>query len=467
MNDSRRILDEVISRLERLPVSWFSYKLLLLLMPAWIVESYDIGIIGATIAVIKPLWMPTATAIATLAVASTVAIAIGLIPSGLLTDRFGRRKMLIGGLIWFSVFTGLGGLAPNIELLTLSRFLAGLGLGAVFPLPYIFLAEFMAATTRAKFVGYLNGLLTAAYLVPPLTAVYLLGHYPHAVAWRLLYFIAFIPLAYAALLLFKLPESPRWLASRGKEQEALHLIEKIEAETIAYTKRPLPAPVRINRDAAVSAHRPSDIFKAPLLRRTMVVWFAFFGTLPVFYALLTFAPTLMVAQGFQLAKSLQFVALLQLAGGIGGLVQGIMGDKVGRRPMIITYAGVASIGVLGLAFGHSVPVLLTAGLLVGFFGLGIFPVVKLYVAEQYPTDIRGFGSGMTESFGRLLGGVAFIYAVPFIARAGGTQLVIITVAILLAGATFIPVLLFGQETRNANIDASQEPLAAGPVAGPV
>lgn len=453
--DTRNLMQEVTSRLDRLPVSWFSYKLLLLLMPAWIVESYDIGIIGATIAVIKPLWAPSPAQLGILAVGSTVAIAVGLIPSGLLTDRFGRRKVLIAGVAWFSVFTGLGGLSPNIEVLTFFRFLAGLGLGAVFPLPYIFLAEFMQPAARAKFVGYLNGLLTAAYLVPPLTAVYLLGHYPHETAWRLLYFIAFIPLAYAVLLVFTMPESPRWLASRGRSAEALQLLGSIEVETVSYTKRPLPPPAPANPLTEVAAkHLWSDIFRPPFLRRTIVVCLAFFGTLPVFYVLLTFAPTLMVAQGFQLAKSLQFVAMLQLAGGIGGLVQGILGDRMGRRPAIMLYAGVTVLGLIGLAYGSTFAVLLGAGLLVGFFGLGIFPVTKLYVAEQFPTDIRGFGAATAESFGRLFGGVVFVYTVPFIAQTGGTKLVITIVALLLALATLLPVALFGRETKGKDIEAS-------------
>jgi len=115
---------EIEARLDRLPPSRFSYLLLLLLMPAWIVESYDIGIIGATIAVIKPLWHPSASQLGLLGVASTVAIALGLIPSGILVDALGRRRVFIGGLVWFSVFTGLTALAPNIEFLAAGRFAA-------------------------------------------------------------------------------------------------------------------------------------------------------------------------------------------------------------------------------------------------------------------------------------------------------------------------------------------------------
>ena len=219
--DATQLVEDVNRRLDRLPLSSFSYKLLIMLMPAWVVEAYDIGIIGPTIAVLKPLWSPSAAQVGLLAISSTVAIAIGLIPSGMLVDRFGRRKILIAGIVWFSIFTAVGGLSPNIETLTACRFLAGFGLGAVFPLPYVYLAEFLSPGARGKFVGYLNGLLTVDYVVPPLTAIYLLAHYPQPVAWRLLYLVAFIPLIYALILVFVLPESPRWLASRNKRDEVM------------------------------------------------------------------------------------------------------------------------------------------------------------------------------------------------------------------------------------------------------
>src|SRR5579883_2579432 len=96
------VVQQIAARLDRLPLSSFSWKLLLMVAPAWIIEAYDIGIVGPTIAVLKQLWAPTAAQVATLAIASTIAIVIGLIPSGMLVDRFGRRQMLIYGVAWFS-----------------------------------------------------------------------------------------------------------------------------------------------------------------------------------------------------------------------------------------------------------------------------------------------------------------------------------------------------------------------------
>ena len=446
------LVQQIAARLDRLPLSSFSWKLLILVAPAWIIEAYDIGIVGPTIAVLKDVWKPAPGQIATLAIASTIAIVIGLIPSGMLVDRFGRRRLLLWGIAWFSVFTGLGALSPNIETLTICRFLAGLGMGAVFPLPYVYITEFLSSAARAKFVGYLNGLLTANYLLPPIAAIYLLGHYEHAIAWRMLYLIAFIPLVYSIVLYFVLPESPRWLATHGRSDEALALVKRVEDETARSTGRALPAPSTTVAAPAASSITRADIFRPPLLRHTIVVWLAFFGSLPVFYVLVTYAPTLMVAQGFKLSNSLYFVAMLQLAGGIGGVVQGFIGDRAGRRPAIVWYATFAVLGLLGLAYGSSIPTVLLSGIAVGFFGLGIYPVVKIYIAEQYPTAIRGFASGSAESFARLLGGVVFVYAVPFISQAGGTKLVTLIVAVLLLLTTLLPVALFGRETKGRNID---------------
>ncbi len=446
------VVQQIAARLDRLPLSSFSIKLLVMVAPAWIIEAYDIGIVGPTIAVLKNVWKPAPGQIATLAIASTIAIVIGLIPSGMLVDRLGRRRLLLWGVAWFSVFTGIGALSTSIEMLTVCRFLAGLGMGAVFPLPYVYITEFLSPAARAKFVGYLNGLLTANYLLPPLAAIYFLGHYEHAVAWRMLYLVALIPLVYSFILYFVLPESPRWFATHGRVEEALALVKRVEDETVRSTGKVLLVPSPLAVPASAPAINRGDIFRPPLLRRTIVVWLAFFGSLPVFYVLVTYAPALMVAQGFKLTNSLMFVAMLQLAGGIGGVVQGVIGDRAGRRPAIVWYAALAVLGLFGLAYGNSIPVVLLCGIAVGFFGLGIYPVVKIYIAEQYPTVIRGFGSSSAESFARLLGGVVFVYAVPFISQAGGTKLVTVIVAILLLVTTLVPVALFGRETKGCNID---------------
>ena len=454
-------LAEVTARIDRLPIARFSYFLLVLLMPAWVIESYDIGIIGATIAVIKTLWTPSASALGFLAVSSTIAICVSLIPAGALADRFGRRRLLIGGIVWFSIFTGVAGFAPNLVWLAIFRFVAGLGLGAVFPLPYIYLTEFMAARMRAKFVGYLNGLLTAAYVVPPLTAVYLLAHFPHDVAWRMLYLIAFIPLAYAVLLYFVLPESPRWLAAHGRGDEAVKVVERMEADAVQSTGKSLEAPqISVAAPQPAVSSKLSTLFRQPLATKAWFAAFVFFGTEPTFYVLLTFAPVLIVAQGFKLASSLQFVALLQISGGIGGVLQGWVGDNRGRRPAIMGYAVLSAIGLAGLALAHSVSLLIVAGIIVGFFGLGIYPVTKLYVAEQFPTVVRGMGAGFAESFGRFFGGVVFVYLVPVLSGLGGTSLIIWLVIATLALATILPVAVFGRETKGIDVDTQGQESAA-------
>jgi putative MFS transporter len=458
MTDDESAALEVRARLDRLPTSRFAWKLLLLLVPVWVLESYDIGTIGTTVAVVKALWQPSGFELGLLAVSSTLAIALGLVPSGRLVDRLGRRKVLLGGVVWFTAFTIVAGLAPNIWVLIVLRFIAGLALGAVFPLPYVYLAEFMSPGLRARFVGYLNGVLTAAYIIPPVTAIYLLSQFDDGVAWRLLHIVSAVGIVYAVAVFKFLPESPRWLASQGRGAEALAIVSRIE-ESVTVSGRSL-LPVHFEAlDALTSSgdekasRRPAlDIFRPPLLRRTIVVWLMFFGTLPLFYVVLAFAPTLMVDNGYKLTNSLAFVAGLQLTGGIGGLVQGLLSDKLGRRPLIAGYGALSTVGLVLLASGQSTFVLLLASFLVGFFGLGIFPVAKLYIAEQYPVELRGIGTSSTEAFGRLFGGVAFASLVPVISLSIGTSGVIWTVCVLTGLTTVLPVLLFGRETRGIDID---------------
>ncbi|MEL7566493.1 MAG: MFS transporter [Dehalobacterium sp.] len=452
--DQDAVLADVSARLDRLPMSWFIYSLTILLGLAWISEAFDIGIIGSTLLPLKGLWKLTPSEVGWLGVSGTLGVVVALIPSGTLVDRFGRKKVLLGGIVWFSVFTVLGAFSQNVITLVVLRFAAGLGQGAIFPLPYAYLSEFVPPQKRGTFMGYLNGALTASYLIPPLVSSWAFQAFPQDVGWRYVFVLGAIPLILVPFLAKLLPESPRWLVKKGRIDEALMIMETIEAKVSKQIKGLLPkytVPEIVKGQGQDASWLVA--FQKPYIRRTLVVTSAYIGAFILWYTMLTFGPTLFVSEGFNFTKSLRYNVYMMFCGGVGSILMGILADKFGRKPIIATYAVLASVGCVILGYNISMATLVIAGAIVGLFGLGIFPITKIYIAEQYPTNIRGRGTFTCEAIARFFGGVLITFYVPLIVSlTGGASRVFYIVAIAMFILMTIPILTLGRETMGLSID---------------
>src|SRR5947209_14085498 len=131
-----RIQVPIPARIDRLPVSREIWGIMLLAGVAWLVESYDVGIIGSVLPSFQREFHLGAFSVGLLAIASTLGIVISVIPAGWLADNIGRKKILIIGTAWSSVFSLLCEFALTPTPLVLLRFASGLGMGAIFPIPY-------------------------------------------------------------------------------------------------------------------------------------------------------------------------------------------------------------------------------------------------------------------------------------------------------------------------------------------
>ena len=131
-------------------------------------EAFDLGMIGQVVAVLKKIWDLDASTLGLLGSCSTAGVVIGTASAGFLTDRFGRKRILLWGVFIFTFFTLIGSLYENLAWIVTMRFIGGLGAGAVFPLPYLMLSEIAPAKHRGILVCICNAILTASYLLPTL-----------------------------------------------------------------------------------------------------------------------------------------------------------------------------------------------------------------------------------------------------------------------------------------------------------
>src|SRR5947209_16961260 len=142
------------ARIDRLPMSREIWRIMVLAGVAWLVESYDVGVIGSVLPSLQKEFQLGAFSVGLLAIASTLGIVIGVIPAGWMADTIGRKKILVTGTAWYSVFSLLCGFAPTPAALVVLRFVAGLGIGAIFSLPYVIGAEHTPPTFLGRYTGH-------------------------------------------------------------------------------------------------------------------------------------------------------------------------------------------------------------------------------------------------------------------------------------------------------------------------
>jgi putative MFS transporter len=444
-------------RLDRLPPSRWLTGVMGVLFLGWLVESYDIGLTGSVLPSLTHVYHLGTGAESLVAIASTVGIVLGIVPAGWLADRWGRKPVLIGGTVVYAVLSFATAFAANAEQIIVLRLLAGLAMGAVFPLPYAYAAELCPPAVRGRFTGVADAFLSVGYFLSPLLAAVLIPSVDNDTGWRVMFLLGASPLLFAALAWRFLPESPRWYEARGRFADSERALAAIEARVQRQTGVPLPPPV----PRPVPGGRPSDtgargLFRGAALRRSLVLWVTFGGTFFVFYSIQVFLPTVVSSLGFTLTSSFVFTAVIVAVSIPGKLLEAWVVERWGRRRVIIAFGLVAAAAaaVFGFVRG-AVPVLLV-GCVMSFFGIGVDPAVKVYTAESYPTPVRATGTAATEGFGRLLAGIVGPALVPPLLAVGG-----VTSVYLLVGAValiaVLTVAVFGEETRGRALEAITEP----------
>lgn len=468
----------LLTRFDRLPVSKTIIGAIILLCLVWLVESFDIGIVSTLVLVLKPHWHLDSSDTGLLGASATIGLVAGIIPAGRLADQFGRKTMLIAGVTIFSIFTLASAFASNIWLLFALRICAGFGEGAVFPLPYTILSEIVNKNSRGRLMGWTNGILNVGYTLPALAGLWATSTFQWNVAWRVPLYIGAGFILLVPFLAKWLPETPRFLLKRAELKDrdvdrarVTNLITKLENQAHLSHDEDIvdEGAYGVISGTLTRDIRISTILKTPYLMRDFVAWSMLTSSFILWYAFLTYSPIILKSFGVKGNTVLLDTAIMMFISGIGELLQGMAGDRWGRKQVFSIYIIVAAMGMIGMAFSHSIDFALAVifGLIVAFFGLGSFALCKMYTAEQYPTRLRGLGTSTGEMLSRALTGGLLIYYLPSLFVSYGVTRVFITSAIAMV-VLIIPLLLFGRATSGRNMEVLgtpeylEVPLKVGP-----
>lgn len=438
----------VSARLERLPWSRFQRSIFLVVATAWLFDSIDLGAITFLLAPISTEFHLSAPQAGLLGSASFAGMLTGAIAAGALADRIGRQKVFqYSIIIWGAASLALV-FAWDFNSVASFRFLLGVGMGAEFPVAAALIAEFMPANKRGRYAALLEGAWPVGFIAAGAIAYFMVP----AWGWRGFFALQAVLALWALVIRRSVPESPRWLASRGLTIEADRVMTSIETAVSRTSGSPLPA-YDIVSVAARTSEEPRGIralFVPEYRRRTIMLWLVWFCILFGYYGLTTWIGKLLTDSGFDVVKSIGFILLMALWGIPGFLSAAFLIEAIGRKYCLALYTVLSAAAAFfyGQAAGETQ--LMIYGSLLQFFFFGMWSSIYAFTPELFPTRARGIGVGTATAAGRL-GALLGPIVVPLLLAAGGTSLVFSASAALFVLAAAI-VLIALPETKHAVLE---------------
>lgn len=392
-------IDNVVARIERLPISPWHIKARIVIGVATFFDAFDALAIAFVLPVLVPLWKLTSPEIGIMISTGYLGQLFGALLFGWLAQRYGYVKILVWSTLLFSLMSLGCAFAWDYQSLLAFRTLQGIGLGGEVPIAAVYISEIARAKGRGRFVllyelifpiGLVAAGIAGRWIVPNL-------------GWHYMFLIGAVPAILALFMQRLLPESPRWLAMRGRNDEAEASISYIERQTEKTTGKQLPA-----IEPVVSTHeRPaswSDLFGPVYLRRTLVVWTIWFAAYLITYGLTVWLPTIYrTVFHLPLEQSLQYGLITQITGLCGTLVCALSIDYFGRRPWFaLAFAGAAAALCALWFIGADAPQRVLVFVSIAFFFSSVLSIgVYLYTPELYPTRARAMGVGTATAWLRL------------------------------------------------------------------
>ena len=419
-------------RLDRLPFTRRHAKLVLGSGLGWALDAMDVGLISFVMAALAAQWKLDATTLSWIGSIGFVGMAIGASLGGLLADRFGRRQVFALTLLIYGVATGASALVTSVAMLIVLRFVVGIGLGAELPVASTLVSEYAPKAIRGRVVVALEAFWAVGWILAALIGYLVVPTSENGWRWALA--VGVIPTIYAAVIRWALPESVRFLESKGRVREAEAAVRDFEASADV---QPVPSPDL----PAAKAAATDSIWSAKYRSRTAALWMVWFCINLSYYGAFIWIPTLLVQRGFPLVRSFEFTLIITLAQLPGYAVAAWLIEKWGRRITLSVFLAGSALAATAFGFATTETMILVTGCALSFFNLGAWGALYAVGPELYPTAVRGTGTGAAAAFGRIASMIAPL-SVPIMLGVGGMVLVfgVFGVAFLLAAgaALFLP-----------------------------
>lgn len=378
----------------------FVYIIALVAATGGLLFGFDTGVISGAIPFFQKDFGIENDMIEVITASGLVGAILGALFCGKITDVLGRRKVILASAVIFSVGALWSGLAPNIYQLIFSRLFLGIAIGvSSFAVP-LYIAEISPAKQRGSLVSLFQLMITIGLLLSYLSDLYFANE-KDVECWRPMFYVGVIPAIVLLTGMLFVPETPRWLISRGREQEGLDILTRIESpELVEISFNTIKTDLNQNKSDKSNLR---ELFK-PWLRNALIigVGIMFFQQFVGINTVIYYSPKIFLMAGFD-----NTVSAIWASVGVGAVnllftfVSIFFIDRMGRRKLFfIGMTGIlVSLLLLGTCFatvnmlgyiGKWMAVLLVF-IYVAFFAISIGPLGWLIVSEVFPQKIRGLG----------------------------------------------------------------------------
>lgn len=361
-----------------------------------VADGYDLIIYGATVPSLmeEPGWNMTPAVAGMIGGWTLAGLMVGFLLTGWLTDRLGRRNLIMVGVLWFSVGSALCAIAQTPQMLGTFRFLSGIGLGGVVPCAVALTIEYAPRQRRQLY----NGLMLTGYsvggIVSALAALALLPEH----SWRTLYALGGMYVVILPVMYVLLPESVNYLVGRGRLDEARELAHKygLDFEQI------------LQEQTSQQKHRPVTqgrlgyplLFSSDFRGAALLFICGMFCTQLIIYGLNTWLPQLMRHAGYPLGSSLQFLLVLQMGSVVGTLAGAMLADRLGSKRVVVPYYLIGGLSLLVLSQKPDAFWLMCAIFGAGLGTIGSSTLLYGFLAAYFPSTCRGAAVGAALGLGR-------------------------------------------------------------------
>ncbi|HDS1733279.1 aromatic acid/H+ symport family MFS transporter [Pseudomonas sp. BP8] len=395
-------------------ISVYQVIILTLCFMIVLVDGFDTAVIGYIAPALREEWGLSPVQLAPVFGAGLFGLMIGSLFFGPIADALGRKRILLLSVFLFGMCTLISAYSPSVEILTVLRFLTGLGLGGAMPTCITLTSEYSPARRRMIMVtlswsGFTAGLALGGLLAAQIIPVF---------GWRgVLILGGVVPLAMLPFLAIFLPESARFMASRPQQQNALRkVVERITGEDWR-DRVILPDETSARTQTSIS-----QLFIEGRAVKTVLLWSAFFCSLFVFYLITSWLPSLLKDAGYDIVHASRIGAMVPIGGTVGAIILALLMDRLGPyRVLATSYLGAALVIAATGYLVNDLYLLAGAVFLIGFGVAGAQNGLNLVSANIYPTTARATGVSWAMACGRLGSIAGSTMGAWIIAAAGDTS----------------------------------------------
>ena len=341
----------------------------------WALDTYDAQMFSFLLPALMAVWQISKGEAGVLGTAALLSASFGGWIAGILSDRYGRVRILIFTICWFTLFGFIAGFTQSYEQMLVIRTLQGLGFGGEWAVGAALMAEVIRPEHRGKALGFVQSGFALGWAAAAVIMTALLAWLPQEMAWRAAFWVGVIPAGFVLFIRRHVKDPEIYKQATAKVEE---------------------------RASMLSAFRP-NVIRLTLLGAVLVT-----GLQAAAYTIMAWLPTLMVSVRGLKPGPVIFTMLIMCAGAFAGfVVTAWLADRYGRRPAVLLFSvGAWIFTVVYMLVPMSTTLLMAMAFPVGAFATGIFAVLGPFLSELFPTHVRTTCMGFSYNLGKSLGALS-------------------------------------------------------------